>query len=115
MDEGFGILATFEVYGERFHVWVTNSTAIQQILDLRDGKSEASIPNGRINRGSGQADHNAPHPWHLDAEEIELTENAIEVCDGLPSYVDDHVDEFVDRVGRYCPWHARLVEVRDSR
>jgi hypothetical protein len=23
------------------------------------------------------------------------------------------VEEFVERVGRYCPWAARLVELRD--
>jgi hypothetical protein len=42
-----------------------------------------------------------------------MAEVAIEVCDGLPSYVEENVDEFVDRVGRYCPWAAQLVELRD--
>lgn len=39
----------------------------------------------------------------------------VEVCDGRPNYLDEHVDEFVDVVGRYCPWHARLVSVDDLR
>jgi hypothetical protein len=42
-----------------------------------------------------------------------MGEAAIELCDGLPSYVEENVDEFVDGVGRYCPWAARLVELRD--
>jgi hypothetical protein len=44
-----------------------------------------------------------------------MAEFAIEVCDGRPSYVEENVDEFVGTVGRYCPWQARLVELRDYR
>jgi hypothetical protein len=107
-----GILATFEVAGEQFRVWVTNPQTVQQILDLAAGTSSASIPNGRILRGPGSADYNLPWSWHLDPEEIEMAEMTIEACDGTPSYVEEHLAEFVDTIGRYCPWSARLVEVQ---
>ncbi len=110
-----GVLATFDVVGDQFKVWVTNPEAIQQILDLRDGKSEANIPNGRILRGQGEANHNAPYAWHLDPQEIEMAEMTIEVCDAEPSYVEANVAEFVDNVKRYCPWSAKLVSVQDLR
>lgn len=42
-----------------------------------------------------------------------MVEAAIEVCDGTPSFVEDEVDYFVDTVGRYCPWSARLIEVQN--
>ena len=96
-------------------VWVTNPQTLQQLLDLRDGKSSANIPNGRILRGPGQGDHNAPYSWHLDPEEIEMAEFTIEICDGRPSFVEANVGEFVDNVRRYCPWSARLVELQDFR
>jgi hypothetical protein len=83
LDEG--VLATFDVTGEVFRVWVTNPQTVQQILDLAAGESTANIPNGVILRGPGAADHNLPWSWHLD--------------------------EFIDTVGRYCPWSARLVSV----
>jgi hypothetical protein len=35
-----------------------------------------------------------------------------EVCDGRPSYVEEHIDEYVTTVKRYCPWGARLVRLR---
>jgi len=44
-----------------------------------------------------------------------MAERAIEVCDARPSYVEENVDEFVGTVGCYCPWQARLVELRDYR
>lgn len=110
-----GVLATFSVNGERFRVWITDETAIRQVLDLRDGLSQAHIPNAPIHRGPGPGAHNEPYGWHLDGEEIRMAELAIEVCDGRPSYVEENVGEYVDNVGRYCPWGAELVEVEDRR
>jgi hypothetical protein len=108
-----GVLATFEVEGERFRVWTTNPQTIHDLHELQQGTSTANIPNGRILRGPGRARHNAPYHWHLDPQDIAMAEVAIELCDALPSYVEENVDEFVERVGRYCPWVAKLVELRD--
>jgi hypothetical protein len=107
-----GALATFEVGGERFRAWTTNPQTIQDLHNLKQGTSTANIPNGRILYGSGRARHNAPYHWHLDPQDIAMAERTIEICDALPSYVEENVDEFVGTVGRYCPWHARLLELR---
>lgn len=109
-----GVLVAFQVSGEQFRVWVTNDDTIEQILDLRDGLSNANIPNGRLRTGPGTADHNAPWSWHLDAEDIQMAEFAIEVCDGRPSLVDSLLDDYLT-VGRFCPWGAELVSVDDRR
>jgi hypothetical protein len=110
-----GIVATFDVVDERFRVWVTNPRTVEQILSLQRGDSSANIPNGVILRGPGKADHNEPWSWHLDPEQIEMAEIAIEVCDGTPSFVEEELDYFVETVGRYCPWSARLVAVENYR
>jgi hypothetical protein len=110
-----GILATFDVVGEEFRAWVTNPGAIEQILALQAGERQASIPNGRILRGPGRADHNAPWTWHLDPEQIAMAEFTVEVCDGTPSFVESEIDYFVDTVRQYCPWSAKLLNVQDYR
>jgi hypothetical protein len=110
-----GVVATFETVGERFKVFVKNPAAIQQLHQLRNGANLGQIPNGRILRGAGAGHHNAPRAWHLDPDDIEIVDVAIEVCDGAPSYVDAHVTEYVDVIGRYCPWGARLVQLDDYR
>jgi hypothetical protein len=116
-----GVLATFEVagdadtVGEFFRAWVTNTTTIEQLIALKAGTSEANIPNGRILRSPGQGGHNAPYGWHLDSDDVEMAEMTIEVCDAVPSYVEENIDEFVDNVLRFCPWGARLVELEDYR
>ena len=110
-----GVVATFDVSQERFQVFVKNAAAIERLFALRDGAAIGSIPNGRILRGAGAGDHNTPRAWHLDPDDIEIVDAAVEVCDGRPSYVDAHVDEYVDVIGRYCPWGARLVRLDDYR
>jgi hypothetical protein len=114
-DLSGGALATFEVAGEEFSVWVTNPQTMEQILDLQSGASRANIPNGVILRGPGEAGHNAPWSWHLDPEQIEMAEVTTEVCDGTPSFAEDELDYFVEDVGRYCPWSAQLVAIDDYR
>jgi len=110
-----GILATFKVEGEEFNVWITNVQTVQQILDLRDGKSQANIPNGPLLAGPGEGTHNEPWNWHLDPDATAMAENTIEVCDGLPSFVEANLNEWINNVGQYCPWSAALVKVEDFR
>ena len=110
-----GVVATFETVGERFKVFVKNPTAVQRLVQIRNGANLGQIPNGRIRRGAGAGNHNAPHAWHLDPDDIEIVDATIEVCDGAPSYVDANVAEYVDVIGRYCPWGARLVGLDDYR
>jgi hypothetical protein len=110
-----GVVATFRSGQEQFRVFVTKPAAIAQLMQLRDGARSGSIPNGRILRGPGAGSHNAPHGWHLDPEDVEIVDLAIELCDGSPSYVDAHVSEYVDVIGRYCPWGAQLVRLDDYR
>ena len=38
-----------------------------------------------------------------------MAEMTTEVCDGTSSCVEEHLDEFVETVGRYCPLNARWV------
>ena len=110
-----GVVATFAVGSEQFNVFVTNPSAISQLIALRDGSGVANIPNARIHRGSGAGNHNAPYSWHLDPGDIEITALTIELCDGAPSYVEANVGEYVEVVKRYCPWGARLVGLTDYR
>lgn len=110
-----GVLATFDVSGERFRVWLTGPSAIADVLRVQDGSSRATIPVGSLRRGSGAGAHNAPWSWHLDSVDFHMAEAAIELCDGRPSHVQANLDEFLATVTRYCPWGARLVAVDDRR
>jgi hypothetical protein len=110
-----GVLATFDVHGELFRVWVTNSEAIDQLYALQRGESTATIPIGRLLRGPGRAAHNAPWRWHFDPEQFALADFTIELCDATPSFVEENLKYFVRTVRAYCPWGAVLVDLRDFR
>lgn len=110
-----GVLATFTVSGESFRVFVTRRSTIDALFALQRNGGASAFPNGTIRRGTGAGGHNAPYTWHLDPAEIEIVDLAIEVCDGRPSYVQEHRDEYVDVIGRYCPWGARLTGLLDLR
>lgn len=100
-----------------FVVAVNDQTFVLRVCDpetiaagyanLRGGRNE--FPIGPLRRGDGG--FNAPWSWHLDPEQTRLVEAAVEVCDGEPSYVEAHVEEYL-RVGSYCPWGARVVAVK---
>jgi hypothetical protein len=110
-----GVLATFAVGDEQFKLWTTNETTIEQLFALQAGESQANIPNGPLLLGPGVANHNAPWSWHFDPEQTEMAEVTIELCDGTPSYVEENLDEWMEQVGRYCPWSAELVSLEDFR
>jgi len=101
--------ATFRVEDETFKVRITNSKTIEDIVDVWQRTSTATIPNGALLPGPGEDDYNAPWSWHLDPEDIEMAEVTTEVCSAKPSEVEAHLDEWLNNVGRYCPWSADLI------
>ena len=108
-----GILVTFDVSGETYKIFITNETAIEQVLAVQRGESQATIPNGRILRGA--VSYNEPWSWRIDPEDIEMAEMTIELYDGRPSLVEVDIDYWVDTVKRFAPWNARITAVEDYR
>lgn len=91
--------------GEVFRVEVTTPGAIADFEGLI-GKGNIKVITGEIARGNGG--FNAPWSWHLLPATVEVVDLAIEVCDGCPSYVEGHLDDYLG-LGRYCPWGAEVV------
>jgi hypothetical protein len=106
-----GVLATFDVVGERYSIFITNMETIDQVYALKNGQSTASIPNGLVVRGAES--YNKPWSWHVDSEKVSMADATIEINDGSPSGVEANLDSWA---GRYFgPWSAKLVSVKDYR
>lgn len=71
-------------------------------LDVLNGRARR-FPIGPLLSGDGA--FNAPWSWHIDPEQFEFADFTIGVCDGLPSYVEDHTITSET----YCPWSAKIV------
>lgn len=57
---------------------------------------------GSIRPGNGG--HNGDWGWHFS--EVNLTELAIELCDGRPSMVQADLDYWLNTVKSFCPWSS---------
>jgi len=94
-----------DVVGERFVLRLTDPETIAMAeANLRGANTR--FPLGTVRRGDGG--FNQPWSWHLDPDDTTFVELAIEICDGRPSYLEAHVDEYPV----YCPWGGRVVERR---
>ena len=93
------------VAGEAFVMRAVDAETVRLARENLAGRA-AHFPIGPLRRGNGG--FNAPWSWHLDPAEVRMTEAAIEVCDGRPSYVESHLHDYPT----YCPWGARVVAER---
>jgi hypothetical protein len=103
------VIATFRVAdAETYRVRLTDPADIETAEKLLAGELDPLIPNGRIVRG--ETDVNEGWSWHIDPNDFEFAEVTMEVCDGLPSYVEDGTVTS----DRFCPWSAVLVSLEPA-
>ena len=89
-----------------FKVELLTPELVEQAIALRDGTAvDRQTPIGTIVDGDGGV--NAPWHWHLDPASVEFVDVAMEVCDGLPSHVEDGTLTSTS----YCPWGPKVISV----
>jgi hypothetical protein len=99
-------VATFEVAGsETYKIELATPQLIDHARRLLAGEQVAAIPLGTVVRDDPGV--NEPWSWHIDPSTLEFADVTIEVCDGLPS----HVEEGVVTSDQYCPWSAVVIAV----
>jgi len=109
-DEGLptapsgGAIVTFRVGSESFRVRLVTQEQVRAAEAARNGGS-ARIPVGRIVAGT---DVNTGWSWHL--ADVSFAEATIELCDGLPSFVEREGVRYAN--GTYCPWGAQIVSIQ---
>lgn len=101
-----------EVAGEEtFRIALTTDEQIATADSVMQSDRVGAIL-GDLRRGDGG--FNTGYSWHLDPESVEFPDMAIELCDGLPSFVESDLDYWVDTVRTYCPWSARVLRRVDG-
>ena len=112
-DDGGGsdadtAVVTIRVIDEEYRIELVTPESIENARMLLDGEQAPSIPNGLVVRDS-DGGVNAPWTWHIDGASLEWADATTEVCDGLPSDVED--DTITS--DRYCPWSAEVIALDD--
>jgi hypothetical protein len=90
--------------GEQDFIAVTSNpqVASKVAMELEKPISERVLMiNGAIDRGNNG---NMNWSWHFKANDWDLVATSIELCDGLPSFVEQDIHYWVDVVQRFCPW-----------
>jgi glucose/arabinose dehydrogenase len=97
------------VPGEQFVVASDDAELVTRCREelARPVEDRDLFPVGAVVAGHGG--FNTDWTWHLDPDAWDLTEAAIELCDGRPSYLEEHLESWLDEVGSYCPWGGYLV------
>lgn len=104
-----GVVVTFQVEDERYRILLTDPVDIGIAQRLLAGEAAPNIPNGLIVRGDRGV--NTGYSWHIDPSSVEFADMTMEVCDGVPSFVEDGTLEG----DRYCPWDARVVAIEPAQ
>lgn len=100
------VVATFEVAGdETYKIELVTPELIEHAQQLLAGEEVAAIPNGTVVRDEPSV--NEPWSWHIDPATLVFADATIEVCDGLPSYVEDGTVTS----DQYCPWSAKVIAI----
>jgi hypothetical protein len=106
---GEGVIVTFRVAdSEEYRIRLVEQEDVDIARKLLAGEEAPGIPNGKIVRGS--TDVNTGYSWHIDPNDIEFAELTMEVCDGLPSYVEDGTITSE----RFCPWMAKVIAIDEQ-
>jgi hypothetical protein len=103
-----GALITFGIGDERLIVWSTEEAFIGEARAIADGAS-SRIPH--FQRLLDGTDCDPQWTWHVAPDEMEWVDVMMELCDGLPSMVEDDKTYWLEDVGTFCPWIVNVVDV----
>lgn len=102
-----GALFVLEVSGEQFRARVTDADEVGA-LEARMAEGVEGVVSGTLARGDGG--FNTGWSWHWIPTSVHAADQAIEVCDGRPGFVEEDLDYWVDTVGQFCPWSATVIQ-----
>jgi hypothetical protein len=100
-------IAVSEDHPETFTAWVTNPDFIAEAKRLL-ADNERGTPNFKFIDGTDCDDQ---WSFHVDPADAEFPWGTIEICDAMPSYVDQNKGEWIEKNLRWCPWGSRVLEV----
>jgi hypothetical protein len=90
---------------ETYRIRLTDPIDIEIARQLLADEVDRKIPNGIVVRGD--SDVNTDYTWHIDPDSVEFVDVTTEVCDGLPS----DVEQDIITSAYYCPWAAEVIAI----
>jgi hypothetical protein len=109
-DLAGGVVATFEVAGETFSVWVVNEETIRRLEE-----DVVRVVQSVVRRGPGNCEHNLPWSWHLDPLSTFVEDTDIGCRAHAPSQVEANLEDWLSTYCMLVLSPVQLVDLRDYR
>lgn len=96
---------------DTFYAW-TNQADVLENVDAQLALPEADRGqhlNGKIAELPEGCNWNKEWSWYFPANDWDLADLSIEVCDGNPQYVEDNLETYLD-IERFCPWSSFVLQ-----
>jgi hypothetical protein len=103
-----GALIKFEVNKERVTFWITNLDFIRKAEEYQES-GKARVP--MFHKLMDGIDCDSQWTWYVDPEHVEWVEQAVELCDGRPSDIENNKKYWFNTVKMYCPWGTTVRSV----
>ena len=107
-----GALITFAICERTLTLWSTAGSFIDEAVALL-ASGEQRIP--AFDELVDGTDCDRQWTWHANPAAMSFVDFAIELCDGCPFHIEEDKSYWLDTVGQYCPWTARVAAVDDRR
>lgn len=104
-----GAVIDFEINKETLKVWSESASFITEAERQLSGAPRMTPMFERLIDGPGE---DPQWTWHPDPARMHFAEKTIELCDGLPSHVENDKANWLTSVKCFCPWAAHVVAVR---
>lgn len=107
-----GALITFAICERTLTLWSTAGPFVDDAVAMLASGEERIPAFDELVDGT---DCDAQWSWHADPAAMSFVDLAIELCDGCPFHIEEDKAYWLDTVGQYCPWTARVTAVDDRR
>lgn len=106
--------------GDTFIVQIKDPKLIQKARDQVNNPSLEKIVFAQIEKGASSFNRNRSRPeksfWSWFPSEVtNISDLGSTTCNGLPQFIEDHVDSWVKDPGRICFWSYRIKREISSR
>lgn len=104
-----GALVTLGIQQETLAVWITRGDFLAQAR-TKIGETVGHVARFDLAHGPGC---DPAWSWTVRPDTAMFVDLAAEVCDGLPSHIESNPAYWIDGLGYFCPWSARVISVVD--
>jgi hypothetical protein len=105
-------LFVVRVADERFVIKLVTKEQIEVAEAMLEGRIPQKIVVGTLADGNGGFNHDPLSgrnwSWHLIPETVSFADQAIELCDGKPSYIEENKEYWLETVKQFCPWDSQI-------